>query len=300
MTTLIETLLAADIPIIADGAMGTMLFGLGLDQGASPETWNVQYPARVRSLHQDYINAGSQVILTNTFGGNPIRLALRELSNQTHKLNLHAAQIARHVADDTHHTVLVAGDIGPTGRILEPLGDLSFDLALSAFKEQAEALVAGGVDVLWIESMSDLREVEAAVAGIRRCVPGFPLVITMTFDTHGRTMFGVTPEQALAELKRYQPVALGANCGAGIEEMVQVIQKMHHADPDVRLVAKANAGVPRIENDEPVYDATPVMMGQYALHVRRFGASIIGTCCGSTPDHIQGIATALLGDDQTC
>jgi 5-methyltetrahydrofolate--homocysteine methyltransferase len=295
MKTTLQELLAAGKPVIADGAMGTMLFQLGLVHGASPELWNVEHPDRIASVHRAYVEAGAQIILTNTFGCNRLRLALHNLSDRAVEFNEAAARIARQVADEAARPVVVAGDIGPSGSILLPYGTLSFDEAVDVFEEQARALIAGGVDVIWIETMSDLEEVRAAVEGVRRVNPAFPIVATMTFDTKGRTMMGVTPEKALETLRGFGPVALGGNCGNGIEEIETVIQKMRAQDAGIVLIAKANAGIPHMESGVAVYDATPDKMGHYALSVRNLGAQIIGGCCGSTPDHIRSIAEALKG-----
>jgi 5-methyltetrahydrofolate--homocysteine methyltransferase len=255
--------------------------------------WNVEQSEKIASVHRGYVEAGAQIILTNTFGCNHFRLMLHDLQDRARELNLAAARIAREVADAAPHSVVVAGDIGPTGGILAPLGEMEYADAVSAFEEQARALVEGGVDVLWIETMSALEEVQAAVEACRRVSPDFPLVTTMTFDTHGRTMMGITPERALAELKTHGPVALGGNCGNGPTEIEDVIRKMRTVDPEVVLVAKANAGIPRLQNGRAVYDATPDDMGSYATTVRELGADIIGACCGSTPDHVREIARAL-------
>jgi 5-methyltetrahydrofolate--homocysteine methyltransferase len=293
MKTTLQGLLAGGEPVIADGAMGTMLFALGLEQGGSPELWNIEHPDRIASVHRAYITAGAQIILTNTFGCNRMRLELHKLSGRVAELNRAAARIARGEADAAAQPVLVAGDIGPSGGILAPYGDMTFEAAEEAFEEQAAALVDGGADVLWIETMSDLEEMRAAVEGARKAAPGIPIIMTMTFDTRGRTMFGVTPEQAVERLGQLGAAALGGNCGNGIEEITDVVKKMQAAGPGVALVAKSNAGIPHLVNGTPVYDATPERMGEYAATVRDLGATIIGACCGSTPDHIREIARAL-------
>ena len=293
MQTSLQTLLNTGQPIVADGGMGTMLIAQGLRQGESPELWNVEHPERVRQIHRDYIAAGAQIILTNSFGGSRIRLGRSGLADRVEELNRAAAALARAEADAAERPVVVGGSIGPTGEMLEPYGELPFDEAAAAFEEQARALVAGGVDVLWIETMADLEELRAAVEGARRAAPDTPIVTTMTFDTNGRTMMGVTPERAIKALRGHGVIALGANCGNGPDEIEGVIEQMHAVDVTVPLVAKANAGLPRMEGDRPVYDATPEDMGQYAARVRDQGAQIIGACCGSTPAHIAAIAAAL-------
>lgn len=297
MQTTWQALLAAGQPIIADGGMGTMLIARGLPRGTAPELWNVERPDDVRAIHRAYIQAGAQIILTNSFGGNRLRLGMHGLAERTAELNRAAARLARAEADAVPQPVIVAGSIGPTGQMLAPMGTLPPEEAAAAFAEQAEALVAGGADVLWIETMSDLEEVRAAVAGCRGAAPEVPVVATMTFDTRGRTMMGTTPEQATAALSELGVVALGANCGKGPDELEAAIGRMQGAGPGVPLVAKANAGAPRLEGGVAVYDATPDVMAAYALRVRALGAGIIGACCGSTPEHIRAIAGALAAGD---
>lgn len=296
MPTSLNTLLATGKPIVADGAMGTMLFSLGLQRGQSPELWNVERPDDVRSVYRAYIEAGSQIILTNTFGGNRPRLAMHGLEHRAVELNRAAAQAARQEADAADHPVVVGGSIGPTGHMLVPVGTLEFDEAVSIFEEQAGALIAGGVDVLWIETMSDLEEIRAAIEGARRVDAAFPLVATMTFDTKGRTMMGTTPEKALKTLSSWGVIALGANCGNGPDELETAVRRMRDTDATLPLIAKANAGLPHMQGDTPVYDATPDVMAAYAQRVAALGARIIGTCCGSTPDHIRAIVQALQTD----
>ncbi|MEW6578044.1 MAG: betaine--homocysteine S-methyltransferase [Chloroflexota bacterium] len=297
MQTTWQALLAAGQPIIADGGMGTMLIARGLQRGTAPELWNVERPDDVRAIHRAYIQAGAQIILTNSFGGNRLRLGMHGLAERVAELNRAAARLARAEADSASQPVVVAGSLGPTGQMLAPMGTLPPEEAAAAFAEQAGALVAGGADVLWIETMSDLEEVRAAVAGCGQAAPEVPVVATMTFDTRGRTMMGTTPEQAAAALSELGVVALGANCGKGPDELETAIGRMQGAGPGVPLVAKANAGAPRLEGDVAVYDATPDVMAGYALRVRALGASIIGACCGSTPDHIRAIARALEAGD---
>lgn len=293
MKTSLSDLLASGQTIIADGGMGTLLFARGLERGSAPELWNVERPDDVRAIHREYIAAGAQIILTNTFGGSRFRLDMHGLGDRTTEFNTAAARLARAEADAVPQAVVVGGSIGPSGQMLAPYGTLDFDEAVNAFCEQALALVDGGVDVLWIETMSDLEEVRAAVEGCRCGAPGFPIVTTLTFDTNGRTMMGVTPETALAALSDFGVLALGGNCGNGPEEIEGVIARMHAANAQVVLVAKANAGLPHIEGDRAVYDATPAVMADYARRVQAQGARIIGACCGSTPEHIRAIAAAL-------
>jgi len=288
----LENLLQNDQPILLDGAMGTMLMDLGLESGDPPEEWNLLHPDRIRQVHREYIQAGSQVILTNTFGGTSFRLALHTLDDRVRELNRAGAALARQEADAAPQRVLVAGSMGPTGSILEPVGEMAFSEAREAFAEQAAGLAEGGVDLFWIETMSDLEEVKAAVQGIRS-VSDRPLSATLSFDTHGHTMMGVDPAQAVDQLARLGVDLLGANCGTGSDELVQVIQTMAQENPDRPLVAKANAGIPQVEGGQVVYNGTPELMADYARDAYHQGARLIGGCCGSTPAHIKAMADTL-------
>jgi methionine synthase I (cobalamin-dependent) len=289
----IQDLLEKKDYVITDGAMGTLLFAAGLEQGDPPEIWNLKHPERVAEVHQVYLEAGAQIILTNTFGGTRLRLALHNAESQAAAANQAAAQILRKVADQSSQEVIVAGDMGPTGEVLAPYGELAFQNAKDAFKEQAAALIAGGVDLIWIETMSDLEEVRAAVEGTREVSSEIPIVTTMTFDTHSRTMMGVTPEQAFETLSGFGVAALGGNCGNGPEEIIEVITKMRTFDQDSILVAKANAGIPELIQGKAVYRASPETMADYAIQSYQAGARVIGACCGSTPEHIAAITKAL-------
>lgn len=288
----LQTLLQTHPYVLADGATGTTLFSMGLSHGNPPEEWNLTHPERIRKMHRDFIEAGAQIILTNSFGGTRYRLKLHNLQDRVHELNLAAARNARAEADAASHLVAVGGSMGPSGEILHPLGEARFEDVKAAFAEQAAALTAGGADVLWIETMSDLQEVRAAAEGAREA-SHLPLVITMTFDTNGRTMMGVTPLQALDAIKEFNPLALGGNCGNGPGEIEAVIQAMASVGLDVPLVAKSNAGLPRLVDGHAHYDATPEQMAQYAVRVRNFGATIIGGCCGNSVAHLRAMAEAL-------
>jgi 5-methyltetrahydrofolate--homocysteine methyltransferase len=293
----LQTLLQTQSYILADGATGTTLMRAGLSHGNPPEEWNILYPERIRKMHRDFIEAGSQIILTNSFGGTSYRLKLHKMQERVHEFNVAAAQNARAEADAAGtaavpRLVAVGGSMGPSGEILFPLGEAYFEDVKAAFAEQAAALTEGGADVLWIETMSDLQEVRAAAEGAREA-SDLPLVITMTFDTNGHTMMGVSPIQALEAIREYEPLALGGNCGNGPGEIESVIQAMASVGLDVPLVAKSNAGMPKLVNGHAHYDATPEQMACYAVRVRDFGATIIGGCCGNSVDHIRAMAGAL-------
>jgi 5-methyltetrahydrofolate--homocysteine methyltransferase len=286
-------LLAEGGSILADGAMGTMLFANGLQFGDPPEVWNLSHPDVVRRIQRGYLEAGSRILLTNTFGGNRLRLALHGLSERVDELNRTAAILARAEVNAAGETALVAGDIGPSGEIVQPLGTLDYEIAVDVFREQAASLVAGGVDLIWIETMSDLNEMKAAVEGVRRAAPGIALVTTMTFDTRGHTMMGVSPEQAVEAMVAWGADAVGGNCGNGPDELVPVIERMRAVDPDAVLVAKSNAGMPELVDMRAVYRADPASMAEFGLQLRDAGARIVGACCGSSPDHLRAMHDAL-------
>jgi 5-methyltetrahydrofolate--homocysteine methyltransferase len=288
----LEKLLESQEYILLDGAMGTMLFAVGLEEGAAPEAWNFEYPNRIREVHRAYIEAGSQVILTNTFGGTRYRLKLHGLHDQVCELNKAAAELARTEADAAPHPVVVAGSMGPTGELLVPMGTMTFEQARDAFAEQAKGLALGGVDALWVETMSDPDEAKAAVAGARS-VSDLPIVATMSFDTHGRTMMGTTPEKAADLFSGMDIMAFGANCGANLPDTEAAVWTMHTSKPQALIIAKANAGIPHWEGDSLIYDGTPEVMAAYARRARARGARLIGGCCGSTAAHIRAMRDAL-------
>jgi 5-methyltetrahydrofolate--homocysteine methyltransferase len=292
MTNRFLKLLQQDRPILVDGAMGTQLMAAGLLFGDPPELWNVLPDKcdKVRAVYRGYLDAGSDIILTNTFGGSPFRLKMHNLQDRVFELNKAGADLAREEAGDR----VVAGDIGPSGEIFEPMGTLRYDDAVEGFRKQAEGLAAGGVDVFWIETMSDLREVQAAVEGARLAAPEIPVVTTMTFDTRGFTMMGVSPAEAINELSKLNVAAIGGNCGNGPDELEAVIYAMSLVRQDIPLVAKSNAGMPVMMNGKATYNASPEIMAEAARRFRAFGATIIGACCGSTPAHIRAMKDALL------
>ena len=281
-------------PVLLDGGMGTLLQDLGLDDGGSGELWNVDKPDAIRDSHRAYAEAGARILTTNTFGGTRPRLQMHGLEDRVHELNEAAARIARSVADE--HGILVAGDLGPTGELLEPLGTMTPDEAEEIFAEQLRGLRDGGIDVVLVETMSDVAEVEAAVRAARSVVPDLPIIATMSFDTNLRTMMGVRPGDAVTALAAVGVDAVGANCGRGPEEMEQIAAQMAEARPEgVLLVAQSNAGLPQVVGDHFEYDRSPADLATHALTLRDLGVDLVGACCGSTPDHIAAIRTAVAG-----
>jgi methionine synthase I (cobalamin-dependent) len=278
--------------VLADGATGTNLFAMGLMSGDAPELWNVDHPDRIAALHRSFIEAGADIVLTNSFGGTRYRLKLHHAEGRVRELNAAAARLARAEADASGREVVVAGSIGPTGEILEPLGPLPVASAREAFAEQAAALAEGGADVLWIETMSSKEELEAAIEGGR--TTGLPVVSTLSFDTNGRTMMSLTPSELAAVHRSHGLLACGSNCGVGPSELVASIVNLATAsDPAAVLVAKSNCGLPQYVDGAIRYDGTPELMGTYACLAFDAGARIIGGCCGTTAAHLRAMRTAL-------
>jgi 5-methyltetrahydrofolate--homocysteine methyltransferase len=287
MPTLPELLASAPY-VLSDGAMGTMLQAAGLDDGGAPELWNVERPEDIAAIHDRYLHAGARIITTNTFGGTRPRLLLHGLEERVEELSRAGAEVARKAA--APFGALVAGDVGPSGELLEPLGPMTADEAQLVFAEQLRGLVAGGVDLVLIETMSDLGEVEAAVRAAQETAPGLPIIVTLSFDTKLRTMMGVTPATAVQSLAAIGVTGVGANCGRGPEELEIVMAQMAQARPEgVLLVAQSNAGLPQLVGDHFEYDSPPAEMAAHAVRLRAIGVDIIGACCGSTPEHIQAM-----------
>jgi methionine synthase I (cobalamin-dependent) len=282
--------LRASKVFVADGATGTMLQNQGLEAGKIPESWLFERPDEIRALHRSYVEAGADLILTCSFGGTRYRLENNGLADRVREVNRRAAELAREVAVDG---VFVAGDMGPTGQLLAPLGPLSSEEAADAYTEQAHGLAEGGADLLLIETMSDLAEAQAAIEGARRATD-LPIICTFSFDTHGRTLMGTQPEM-VAEKIGPLVEGVGANCGKDPAEYVAFVQAMRRVAPDTIVWAKPNAGLPHLVGDDMVYDATPERMGQIALQLREAGAQVIGGCCGTTPAHIAAMVGALRG-----
>jgi methionine synthase I (cobalamin-dependent) len=279
--------------LLADGATGTNYFQMGLVSGDAPEMWNFEHPERVRELHRRFIQAGADIVLTNTFGGNRHRLKLHNEQGRVREINIAAARNARAEADAAGRDVYVGGSMGPTGEIFMPVGTMPHEEGVAAFAEQAHALKEGGVDVLWIETMSSEEELRAAVEGASEA--GLPIVTTMSFDTNGRTMMGITPTAfgALTASLTHQPVAIGANCGVGASELIATVMGITAARPDAHVVAKGNCGIPQYHDGHIHYTGTPELMADYARIALDAGAKIIGGCCGTSPEHLAAMRKSL-------
>lgn len=279
--------------LLADGATGTNLFNMGLTAGDAPELWNTDRPDNIRKLYRSAVEAGSDIFLTNTFGANASRLKLHNAQARTRELNRVGAELAREVADAAGRKVIVAGSIGPTGEIMAPMGTLTHELAVEIFHEQAEGLKEGGVDVLWVETISAAEEYAAAAEACARA--GMPWCGTMSFDTAGRTMMGVTAAQMVSLVDRlpHPPVAFGANCGVGASDLLRTVLGFVTAGAERPIIAKGNAGIPKYHDGHIHYDGTPELMAEYAVLARDAGARIIGGCCGTTPDHLAAMRKAL-------
>ncbi|MEM9061566.1 MAG: betaine--homocysteine S-methyltransferase [Pseudomonadota bacterium] len=293
MTNRLVELLSKRDWLMLDGATGTNLFAMGLEAGDAPELWNVDQPDKIRALHNGFIEAGSDVILTNSFGGSRYRLMLHHAQDRVHELNKAAAELARECADAVARPVIVAGSVGPTGEILEPVGSLSHEDAVSAFREQIVGLMEGGVDVIWCETISSEEEFRAVAEAAE--AEDAPLCGTLSFDTAGRTMMGVTSSgfAAFAGGLSKPLHALGANCGTGAPDLLRTVAGITEADPHSVVIAKANAGIPKYVDGRIEYDGTPELMARYACLARGLGARLIGGCCGTKPEHLVAMRAAL-------
>ncbi len=293
MTNALSNLLETVDVILADGATGTNLFNMGLQSGDAPELWNVDAPDKIRALYQGSVDAGSDLFLTNTFGGTAARLKLHDAQNRVAELNRIGAELGREVADKAGRPIIVAGSVGPTGEIMEPVGSLSHAEAVEMFHEQAEALKAGGADVLWLETISAPEEFRAAAEAF--ALADMQWCGTMSFDTAGRTMMGVTSSDLamIVETLPNPPVAFGANCGTGASDILRTVLGFAAQGNERPLISKGNAGIPKYVDGHIHYDGTPELMGQYAAMARDAGATIIGGCCGTMPAHLRKMREAL-------
>lgn len=293
MTDALTRMLDARDWLMADGATGTNLFNMGLSSGEPPEFWNIEKPENIRKLYGDAVAAGSDLFLTNTFGGNAARLKLHNAQGRVGELNRIGAALGREIADKAGRPVVVAGSMGPTGEIFEPMGSLTHALAVEMFHEQAEALKEGGADVLWVETISAPEEYRAAADAALRA--DMPWCGTMSFDTAGRTMMGTT-SAAMAEMVERlvnPPIAFGANCGVGASDLMRTVLGFAATGTERPIIAKGNAGIPKYHDGHIHYDGTPELMAEYAVLARDAGVRIIGGCCGTMPEHLRAMRVAL-------
>ncbi len=293
MTDALTKLLSERDWVMADGATGTNLFNMGLSSGDAPELWNADEPQNIKKLYSLAVDAGSDLFLTNTFGGNASRLKLHNAESRVRELNRLGAALGREVADASGRTVIVAGSVGPTGEIMAPMGSLTHELAVEMFHEQAEGLKEGGADVLWLETISAPEEYKAAAEAF--ALAGMPWCGTMSFDTAGRTMMGVTSASMvdMVEALPNPPIAFGANCGVGASDLMRTVLGFIASGTERPVIAKGNAGIPKYVDGHIHYDGTPELMGAYACLARDAGARIIGGCCGTMPEHLKAMRAAL-------
>ncbi len=293
MSNPLLSLLQSNGTLLADGATGTNLFAMGLEAGDAPELWNTDAPQKIIGLYQGAVDAGSDVFLTNSFGANASRLKLHDAGHRAFELSKVAAELGREVADKADRTVIVAGSVGPTGEIMEPVGALSHADAVEMFHETAAGLKAGGADIGWLETISAPEEYAAAAEGF--ALAGLDWVGTMSFDTAGRTMMGVTSTDLATQAATLPnpPLAFGANCGTGASDLLRTVLGFAATGTETPIIAKGNAGIPKFHDGHIHYDGTPELMAEYAVLARNCGARIIGGCCGTTPDHLRQMRAAL-------
>lgn len=292
-TNPIDALLAEKGVLLADGATGTNLFAMGLEAGEAPELLNETAPDTITSLHQNFVDAGADIILTNSFGGTRHRLKLHHAQDRVHALNKRAAELARAVADKAGRKVIVAGSVGPTGELLVPLGAMTYDEAVDAFAEQIEGLKEGGAEVAWIETMSAPDEIRAAAEAAIRV--GLPYTYTGSFDTAGRTMMGLLPKDihGVTDGLSQTPLGVGANCGVGASDILASLLDMTEAKPEATVIVKGNCGIPEFRGTEIHYSGTPELMADYVRLAVDGGAKIIGGCCGTSFQHLAAMRKAL-------
>jgi homocysteine S-methyltransferase len=287
-----QLLASSSIPVLMDGGMGTMLNSRGVSFEECFDALNIQNPALIEEIHRTYIEAGAQIILTNTFGANRYKLAEHGLADKVAEINRAGVETARRVVLASLKDVLVAGDVGPLGVRLAPFGRVQPEQARQVFKEQIEALCAAGADLLAIETISDLNEIREAVSAARQ-VCELPVIASMTFTRDDRTLLGDTPEKVAQTLHEAGVDVVGVNCSSGPAQLLRILKKMHNAVPEARFSAKPNAGWPERVGGRIMYPASPDYFGEYARNFREAGAVLIGGCCGTTPQHIACMQEAL-------
>lgn len=280
--------------ILSDGAWGTNLQRKGLEIGECPEEWNINHPDLVEEVARDFIEAGSQLIKTNSFGGSRFKLEQYGLGERTREINRLAGELSRKAAGED---VLVMGSIGPTGKMLIT-GEVSEDDLYEAFKQQATALEEGGVDVILVETMSDLEEARLAVQAASdntRCEIACTMTFEKTVDGDYKTMMGIAPAQMFPTLLDAGATFIGTNCGNGIQRMVEVVGEIRAVNTEIPVVVHANAGMPVYEEGKTIFPETPEEMAGYVPQLVEAGANVIGGCCGTTPEHVKKIGEKLKG-----
>jgi 5-methyltetrahydrofolate--homocysteine methyltransferase len=280
--------------LVLDGAMGTMLQERGLKPGQAPEELNLTMPDVVAGVHREYLAAGADIIVTNTFGGNRVKLSHYGLENRLAEINAKAVDIAIEVAGKD---AFVAASMGPTGRFVEPVGDMTFDEAAAIFGEQAQALIGAGADLLTLETFLDIKEIRAAIIGIRKISPNIPIIAMLTFDDNGRSVLGTPPEAAAITLEAAGANVVGSNCGLGVDGIYEVLLAMRKVT-SLPLISQANAGLPVLIEGKTIFPGTPGEMTAYHDRMLDLGVRIIGGCCGTTPAHIRAIRKALDGKNR--
>ncbi len=290
MGTFLERLRVGEI-LVADGATGTNLQKVGLAPGMHTEDWVLDQPDKILDLETAFVESGADIILTCTFGGTRVRMRGAAHADEVREINKQAAALARQAAS-ARPGVLVGGSMGPLGQLLKPYGPLAVAEACEAYAEQARALAEGAVDMLIIETQFSLEEANAAVEGARS-VSDLPMVVSFSYDRGRRTMMGVRPSAVLHKCSAWGAAMIGANCGTTLESMEDVLGEYAAADREVPLWAKPNAGMPRLDGGQTIYDVTPEQMAEFAQRAEALGARVIGGCCGSTPGHVAAMAQAL-------
>lgn len=284
--------LKRDEIIVADGAMGTMLFRKGLPTRHCPEEYTLSHPHLLEEIAAEYFEAGAEIIQTNTFGGSPLKLEKYALDDRTEEINRRAVEIVRRVAGDKAY---VSGSVGPSGRILIPYGDTAPEQIYDSARRQIRALLEAGVDVICVETMTDIVEAMLNIKAAKSLAPALPVMATMTFDRTPKgffTIMGVTVEKAAQELEKAGADIIGSNCGHGIDLMVKIAREFR-AHSHLPLIIQSNAGLPELVDGVPVYRETPEMMAGRVPELAAAGVSIIGGCCGTTPEHIAAIRRAV-------